>query len=518
MKCTLPMYVCSSAGPRICYAVLSPTPRASISRFAEQDNCRPRLCYSSVVSARPSRIGTEGQKIMTEPVAPASRPKWATRSHIAIFIRALHLLDLDLLPDWPKISESSFQTTTSNNSSSSSSIKASSSSTQPQTQTQNLHHRIKAVEWTLYRLFELYDPDEARAKLAAHFPPMTPVQSLSLRAALYRALTELKRTGALPREIVLRKTMLDECRGDKFEELIAGFAMVVLRRRCLLLDGRGGGGGVSESGRAGQTRKENLADHVAAPASSTKGGGGGGPTSTVQGPRPENPGHLVPLIIAHRVLLQRSLERRRDVRGRAAAYSEALAQLQNDISARLQTASLSESAEDVEAVSEEELESLRHRVTRGFGLVPDARWTTYVFEGNPSPVPRLTSESLRWPFDDGGYGPPQFEQEDDEGEGQANAPMEELQATILRHEERIRRLVGMRESLIPSETGGEPSASASASASLSSALTAFKTAQTSSRRNKNEFDSSSSSVLSSKTPPRFNRHQSLTLRSVGVSI
>jgi HAUS augmin-like complex subunit 6 N-terminus len=53
---------------------------------------------------------------------------------------------------------------------------------------------------------------------------------LNLRGALYRALTDLKKDGILGKEILLRKTMLDECRGEKFEEVICAFAMTVLRK------------------------------------------------------------------------------------------------------------------------------------------------------------------------------------------------------------------------------------------------------------------------------------------------
>lgn len=53
---------------------------------------------------------------------------------------------------------------------------------------------------------------------------------MNLRAALLRQLTELKKDGVLGPNIILRKTMLDECKGDKFEELLAAFSIVVLKR------------------------------------------------------------------------------------------------------------------------------------------------------------------------------------------------------------------------------------------------------------------------------------------------
>lgn len=59
---------------------------------------------------------------------------------------------------------------------------------------------------------------------------MEPLQSLNLRAALFRALSDLKKNGDLGRETILRKSMLDDCRGDKFEEILAVFSTLVLRK------------------------------------------------------------------------------------------------------------------------------------------------------------------------------------------------------------------------------------------------------------------------------------------------
>lgn len=53
---------------------------------------------------------------------------------------------------------------------------------------------------------------------------------MNLRAALFRSLGELKKNGDLGRETILRKTMLDDCKGEKFDELLAVFSTAVLRR------------------------------------------------------------------------------------------------------------------------------------------------------------------------------------------------------------------------------------------------------------------------------------------------
>lgn len=62
---------------------------------------------------------------------------WAGPSNVVTFLRCLRLLDLDLQDDWPLIHEQLFSAKTSQ---------------------QNLQQRVKCVEWSLYRLFETWDP------------------------------------------------------------------------------------------------------------------------------------------------------------------------------------------------------------------------------------------------------------------------------------------------------------------------------------------------------------------------
>lgn len=124
----------------------------------------------------------------------------------SLFVTNLRLLNLDLLQDWPNITVSSFQ---------------------------DARAKIKCTEWALYQLFRLYDPATTAEKLQPFFPPLEPLQSVNLRAALYRCLNELKKNGVLPKETVLRKTMLDECSGDKFWEVCLGFSALVMRKVTL---------------------------------------------------------------------------------------------------------------------------------------------------------------------------------------------------------------------------------------------------------------------------------------------
>ncbi|KAJ5273270.1 hypothetical protein N7478_008395 [Penicillium angulare] len=139
-----------------------------------------------------------------------ARPKpleWNGPSYQAIFIRNLKLLHLDQREDWPDITLRSLSSSSANQ-----------------------RQRIRLVEWALYYLFNIWDPESALNKLRPFFPPLEPLQSVNLRAALFRALTELKKNGDLGRETILRKTMLDDCKGEKFDELLAVFSTAVLRK------------------------------------------------------------------------------------------------------------------------------------------------------------------------------------------------------------------------------------------------------------------------------------------------
>ena len=75
-------------------------------------------------------------RLKAGPKAAVAPEQWPGRSHLSSFIRSLHLLDLDLLEDWPGITIQTLSTRSA---------------------AQNLQQRIKAVEWALFRLFELYD-------------------------------------------------------------------------------------------------------------------------------------------------------------------------------------------------------------------------------------------------------------------------------------------------------------------------------------------------------------------------
>ncbi|KAI9152212.1 hypothetical protein HJFPF1_09439 [Paramyrothecium foliicola] len=131
---------------------------------------------------------------------------------IAIFLTNLRLLDLDLLPDWPSITTDTFAAATSS------------------AATQGHKKRVHCVEWSLFQLFSIWDAEETRNKLKPFYPPLDQVQSINLRAALLRGLEQAKKNGVLGRDAILRKTMLDECKGERLEEVLASFSTAVLKK------------------------------------------------------------------------------------------------------------------------------------------------------------------------------------------------------------------------------------------------------------------------------------------------
>lgn len=56
-----------------------------------------------------------------------------------------------------------------------------------------------------------------------------PAQSKNVRAIVVAWLSDLKRTGALQGNAILRKTLFDDCQGERYEELMLAVSNMVLR-------------------------------------------------------------------------------------------------------------------------------------------------------------------------------------------------------------------------------------------------------------------------------------------------
>ncbi|KAH0559539.1 hypothetical protein GP486_003941 [Trichoglossum hirsutum] len=273
------------------------------------------------------------------PVKPHGPRSIGCPSNVSLFLTSLRLLDLDKHPEWPGISRHTFSYKDAQ---------------------QGQKNRIKCVEWALYHLFEIWDGEGTRNKLQPFFPPLEPLQSINLRAALFRCLSELKKDGVLGRDMVLRKTMLDECKGERFEELLAVFASVVLKKRFLHEDASSAG----------------IGWHLATATSLTM----------------EEQSLLRPLVIAHRASLTNCLREREEAKGRYEDFASLLELKRRQVVRREEELNHSiEEQRGESIISGEEGKTLRQQWQENW--VGDEKLLDIVVDGDARPgVDELLSE------------------------------------------------------------------------------------------------------------------------------
>lgn len=276
-------------------------------------------------AARGAAPGVTSTTTVSPPTASPTAP-----SHLTLFLTNLRLLDLDLRPDWPDINTLTFSARDA---------------------AQGQKKRIQSVEWALYHLFRLWDADEARNKLQPFFPPLDQVQSLNLRAALLRGLEHAKKNGVLGRDAVVRKTMLDECKGERLEEVLAVLSSAVLKKMVAerQLNGRG---------------YPALAQTLALE------------NRGYSGERAE----LTALILAHRVSLRRTLEEKNAARARFREFSEFMASKEKTISKRRETAVAAKRSGQGQAVSEAQKRDVWRTLRNNW--TGDERWMEALVYGD----------------------------------------------------------------------------------------------------------------------------------------
>lgn len=364
---------------------------------------RTRPTRAPTISKAPSSASSNS----TTPVAVVPTPTATPTavSNVSLFLTNLRLLDLDLHPDWPDISASTFGGGT-----------------------RDAAHggqkkRIQCVEWALYHLFDLWDPDETRDKLKPFFPPLDQVQSLNLRAALLRSLENAKKNGVLGRDAVVRKTMLDECKGERLEEVLAAFSSAVLKKL------------VAE-------RQLNEPDHPAAVAQSLALENRG-----YTGERTE----LITLALAHRVSLTRTLERKNAARARYEEFSRLMEAKEKNIAQRkAHIATLREQVDPKKDVSDDLKLDVWRTVRNNWS--GNERWLETLLYGDST---ARKDGLLSAPFDrvwrrvESGR---LNELEDTSG-----GLLEQLDGRVKNHKERLERWQGFRQKMF-GKSGGEPSA------------------------------------------------------------
>ncbi|KAI4125366.1 MAG: hypothetical protein LQ338_004289 [Usnochroma carphineum] len=243
------------------------------------------------------------------------------------FLTNLRLLDLDCLEDWPNITAQLFASKDAR---------------------ANQKQRIRGSEWALYRLFELWNSQGAKNKLQPFFPPYDALRSINLRAALFRCLSEIKKDGVLGKEVIIRKTMFDECRGNKFEELLASFSTLVLQK-ILRRQSRSK---ASTSGRL------TISQSVLG--------------------REQN--SLLPLAIAHQGALRALLRRKAQLRQRYAELQSALKAKEQQLLARVEDLAQADLGSSLDAVPDRTVREIHQHLEGNWQ--GDVDWVKSIVEGD----------------------------------------------------------------------------------------------------------------------------------------
>ncbi|KAL8954945.1 MAG: hypothetical protein Q9183_006858, partial [Haloplaca sp. 2 TL-2023] len=250
-----------------------------------------------------------------------------TTTFVSAFITNLRLLNFDLLEDWPEITPGIFAFKTAR---------------------ENQKQRIRCVEWAFYRLFEKWNPKETRNKLQPFFPPYESLRSINLRAALLRCLMDLKKDGVLGKEILIRKTMFDECRGDKFEELLASFSTMVLQKVR----------------RSGRDSDKTVAGRLA----------------TGQNTSQKDRRSMVPIAIAHKVSLKALLRRKELLRARYASLGDVLDAKERELLSRVDLLAQADQNWQSDIVPDHTMQALEDRFEDNWQ--GDAQWVNSILKAD----------------------------------------------------------------------------------------------------------------------------------------
>lgn len=115
--------------------------------------------FNPLGRTRSLRTSTASSNLKLTPSSsaqPASGP-----SYVTLFITNLRLLDLDLKEDWPDITVLTFSTKDAQ---------------------QNQKKRIQGVEWALFQLFAIWDPEETRN---VNLPYISPLQTMTRKLTYF---------------------------------------------------------------------------------------------------------------------------------------------------------------------------------------------------------------------------------------------------------------------------------------------------------------------------------------------
>jgi hypothetical protein len=131
---------------------------------------RPTSQASNLTAA--TRLGHARTQSVKTNTAPKLPPNPLPASDIRLFVTNLRLLDFDLRDDWPNITAQTFSAKNADQ-----------------------KQRISGTEWALFRLFDIWDPNEtAQVRLDTH--QTTPLLTKHVEAA---PLFPTSRTASVPK-------------------------------------------------------------------------------------------------------------------------------------------------------------------------------------------------------------------------------------------------------------------------------------------------------------------------------
>ena len=130
------------------------------------------------------------------------------------------------------------------------------------------------------------------------------LQSLNLRAAIFRCLNEFKKNGILGRDVIVRKTLFDNCKGERIQELLVSFSTLVLRKVLA----------------AGQNGRPCIAARLA----------------TAENFTAKEQQSFLPLAVAHRASLTAVLQKKKDLRERYKNFGRILNAKEQELDQRFE--------------------------------------------------------------------------------------------------------------------------------------------------------------------------------------
>ena len=261
-------------------------------------------------------------------------------------------------------------------------------------------------------------------KLKPFFPPLDQMQSLNLRAALLRALEQAKQNGVLGRDSAIRKTMLDECKGERLEDVLAYFSTAVLKKA------------VADADAANEDHHPAVATELALENKGYKG----------------DDAELGALVLAHRASLRRILERKQVARSQFRDFADLLSVMERRVARRNEVVRAHEENGSSETVSENAREEMR-RTVRG-NWPGNERWMQTLLLGDSCDK---GSGLLAMPFDRVWRRVQQgrlAELEEDKG-----GLLEQLESRVKVQKERLARWNAFRNEMMEYETASSPSRS-----------------------------------------------------------